>query len=303
MFDSNLSRRSLLVRSATLAGAGLLVPGGLAACARTDPETGAEEGGGRLQKLKDQGYITIGFAGEIPYGYKEGDEITGQAPEIHKVIWKNLGINEVRAQVADFGALISALNAGRFDAIAAGMFITPERCAQAAFSEPEYVADSAFMVPKGNPKKITDYKSVADQGLKLGVMKGAVEQGYAEGNGVSGDNITIFDDQSIAINAVSSGKVDAFALTRISLVTVLEKQPQANLEVTDGFIPVVNGKEQYGAGATVFRKGDTDLLDSYNQELAKLKESGELLTLMEPFGFTEVNIAPDDVTTESLCKG
>lgn len=303
MTPHNFTRRDLLTRSLLLGGAVTLGPSVLAGCSRTDPDTGAEAGGDRLTKLKDQGFITVGFAGEVPYGYKDGDKITGQAPEIHKVIWAELGIKEVRAQVADFGALISALNASRFDAIAAGMFITPDRCKQAAFSQPEYVADSAFLVAAGNPKGVSDYKSIAAKGLKLGVMKGAVEQGYAEGNGVASDKLTIFEDQAIAINAVSSGKVDAFGLTRLSLETVLEKQPNAKLEVTDGFIPEVDGKKQYGGGATVFRKGDQDLLKAYNEGLATLKKSGRLLEIMKPFGFTEENIAPDDVTTDTLCKG
>lgn len=303
MKPHTFTRRDLLTRSLLLGGAVTLGPAVLAGCSRTDPNTGAEQGGDQLNKLKEQGYITVGFAGEIPYGYKDGDKITGQAPEIHKTIWPTLGIKEVRAQVADFGTLISALNAGRFDAIAAGMFVTLDRCKQAAFSEPEYIADSAFLVPAGNPKGITDYKSIASKGLKLGVMKGAVEQGYAQGNGVAEGKLTIFDEQAIAINAVGAGTVDAFALTRISLVTVLKQQPNAKLEVTDGFIPQVDGKDQYGAGATVFRKGDEDLLKAYNTELAKLKKSGKLLEIMKPFGFTEDNIAPDDVTTDQLCKG
>jgi hypothetical protein len=35
--------------------------------------------------------------------------------------------------------------------------------------------------------------------------------------------------------------------------------------------------------------------------LKQAKESGELLRLLEPFGFTEDNIAPEGVTTAELC--
>jgi polar amino acid transport system substrate-binding protein len=53
----------------------------------------------------------------------------------------------------------------------------------------------------------------------------------------------------------------------------------------------------------VFRKGDDDLREAFNEELKKLRESGRLLELIEPFGFGPETIPPDDLTTEQLCQG
>ncbi|MGH2601247.1 MAG: ectoine/hydroxyectoine ABC transporter substrate-binding protein EhuB [Dehalococcoidia bacterium] len=297
--DTNLSRRRLLVQSATIVGAGLLVPSGLAACSRTEPGTG-QAAGDALAKIKDQGYITVGFAGERPYGYKQGDDITGQAPELHKAIWAKQGIEEVRGQVVEFGSLIPGLNANRFDAVAAGMFITAERCGQAAFSEPEYTAPGTFMVPKGNPKDITDFESAAKANARLGVLGGAVEEGYAKD---AGARIQAYDDVVSARQALESGRIDAIALTAITLRTNLKENPSDELELTEPFFPTVDGEEQASAGASVFRKRDTSLLEAYNKGLAELKESGELLKIIEPFGFTEAELPPDDMTAESLCAG
>ncbi|MGH3730624.1 MAG: ectoine/hydroxyectoine ABC transporter substrate-binding protein EhuB [Micromonosporaceae bacterium] len=297
MLESNLSRRRLLVRSATIVGAGLLVPSGLAACSRTEPGSG-ESTEDTLKKIKDQGYITVGFAGERPYGYKQGDKITGQAPELHKAIWGKQGIKEVRGQVVEFGSLIPGLNANRFDAVAAGMFITPERCAEAAFSEPEYTAPGAFMVPKGNPKKITDFPSAAKAKAKLGVLGGAVEEGYAKDAGASTQS---YDDVVSARQALESGRIDAIALTAITLRTNLKEKPSDKLEVTEPFFPEVDGEEEKSAGASVFRKKDTSILEAYNKGLKELKDSGELLKIIQPFGFTESEIPPADMTTKSLC--
>ena len=66
------------------------------------------------------------------------------------------------------------------DIIAAGMFINPKRCEQVQFSEPSYGIGQAFLVADGNPKGINDYGTVAEKSdLKLAVMAGAVEKGYA----------------------------------------------------------------------------------------------------------------------------
>lgn len=81
----------------------------------------------------------------------------------------------------------------------------------------------------------------------------------------------------------------------------MKEKPSDKLEVTEPFFPTKDGKEIKSAGASVFRKKDTTLLEAYNKGLAKLKESGELLKIIEPFGFTEAEIPPDDMTAESLC--
>ena len=298
MIETHLSRRTLLTRTAVL-GAGLLLPSGLVACSRTEVGSGESEEDA-LARIREQGYITIGFAGERPYGYREGDKITGQAPELHKVIWREAGIDEVRGELVEFGALIPGLNARRFDAVAAGMFITPERCDQASFSEPEYSAPGAFMVPAGNPKGITDFEKAAAANARIGVLGGAVEEGYAK---QAGATTQAYDDVQTAREALEAGRIDAIALTAITLRTNLRENPSDQLEVTEPFFPVINGKEQRSAGASVFRKSDTTLLNAYNDGLAQLKESGRLLEIIKPFGFTEAEIPPDDMTAESLCAG
>src|SRR3546814_15939003 len=78
-----------------------------------------------------------------------------------------MGITEVDFEVSDFGALINGINAGRFDVIAAGMFINPERAQQVAFADPDYCATTGFAVPEGNPDGLADFQSVIDSGVTI----------------------------------------------------------------------------------------------------------------------------------------
>jgi polar amino acid transport system substrate-binding protein len=291
------SRRDFLKRSGAAAGL-LTLPGLLAACG----DDGDTAGGGRLEGLKAQGRISVGIAGEEPYAYLEGGDLTGMDPSVQKEIWGNVGIEEVRAQQVEFEGLIPGLLANRFDVVAAGMFITPERCGQAAFSDPMYCAPNAFLVAPGNPENITDFKSVADAGIKLGVLGGAVEGIYAEESGVKSGNIVEMPSTRDGLLQLQQGRIGAFGLTSITLNDVLKKNPDAEVELTEPFTPVVDGKEQLGCGGAVFRKRDNDLREAFNAELAKLKSSGRLLEIIEPFGFGEETLPPDDVTTERLCK-
>jgi polar amino acid transport system substrate-binding protein len=293
------SRRDFLKRSGVAAGL-VMGSGWVAACARTEQSNGA---GGALEQLRSQGTITVGIAGEEPYAYLDGGELTGMDPTVQKTIWGNLGIDNVEATQVSFDGLIPGLNASRFDVVAAGMFITPDRCAEADFSDPMYCAPNAFLVPPGNPDNITDFSSVAEAGVRLGVLGGAVEGDYAKSSGVAGSNIVTVPTTRDGLLQLQQGRLGAFGLTTITLRDVLEKNPDTNVELTEPFTPVIDGEEQLGCGGAVFRTGDDDLRTAFNEELAKLKESGELLEIIEPFGFGPETIPADDVTTERLCQG
>ncbi|GAA3751870.1 ectoine/hydroxyectoine ABC transporter substrate-binding protein EhuB [Salinactinospora qingdaonensis] len=278
---------------------------GLAGCTRSgDPRSGGGGDGGQstLQRLREQGYISAGFANEQPYGYTNDEgELTGESVELAKAIFPELGIDEVRGVQVQWDGLIPGLTAGQFDFVAAGMFITPDRCEEVAFSNPEYQATTAFMVPEGNPAQLSDFQSVADNSdVTLCVLNGAVEQGYAEELGVPADRIQPAQDQASAYELLETGRVDAIALTSISLRWLL-KQRGGDFEVTEGFIPIVGDQRQSNAGAFAFQRGETELIDAVNDKLAEFKDNGRLLEILRPFGFTE-NELPGDLTAEQLCR-
>jgi polar amino acid transport system substrate-binding protein len=220
---------------------------------------------------------------------------------VGRAVLKALGINDIQATTVEFGSLIAGLNARQFDMVTAGMFVTPQRCANAAFSNPDYSAPTGFLVPRGNPNGIATFGDVKNKNLRLAVLSGAVEQGYAKDSGIPDDHVQAFDTQNNLLQAVTAGRVDAGALTYISLNDVVQKNPGAAVEVTKGFFPVINGKEKVSAGAFVFRKGDDALLNAFNGELKKLQDSGQWLTIAKPFGFSEVNL-PGSITTQQLCS-
>ena len=100
-------------------------------------------------------------AGRPPGFTDVGGTVTGEAPAVARVVLQAIGIGDVQAEQVDFGSLIPALNANRFDMVCAGMNITPQRCQQAAFSIPDYTALTAFLVPRGNPEGVTTFADIA----------------------------------------------------------------------------------------------------------------------------------------------
>jgi polar amino acid transport system substrate-binding protein len=285
-----VTRRHLLLSAAGLsATAGLVVAGSRLAFAETT-----------LERAKAEGFIRIGFANEAPFGYATPDgKLTGEAPEVAKAVLAKIGIPQVDGVLTEFGSLIPGLKAGRFDIIAAGMFINPKRCAEIAFSEPSYGIGQAMLVPKGNPKGVKDYSTFSgNKDLKLAVMAGAVESGYAKDAGIGMDQMVVLPDQSSLLAAVQSGRADGAALTALSIADMAKKAE--GVESTTPFGEVA-GKSVKGHGGFGFRKEDADLLEAFNGELKKFLGSEEHLALVTPIGFGK-DYLPNK-TTEQLCKG
>lgn len=138
---------------------------------------GGSTAGSTLEKVQEAGVIKVGYANEAPYAYQDDSgNLTGEAPEIARAVLSEMGITEIEGVLTEFGSLIPGLQAGRFDMIAAGMYIQPERCEQIAFSDPTDGIGEGFIVQPGNPKGLASYEDVlSTPDAKLGIVAGTVE--------------------------------------------------------------------------------------------------------------------------------
>lgn len=209
---------------------------------------------------------------------------------------------DVEFSTEEWGALISGLNAGRLDVIAAGMFITPERAEEALFSDPDYCAKTSFAVEEGNPHDISEFESFIDSDATLGVLDGAVEQGYAENLGVPSDQIEAFQETTDLFDALEVGRIDAVSLTEQSIET--NTDVMEGFEATESFFPVVNDEEQFGCGAFAFRDEDLEVRNLFNEVLHDMQDADEVLPVVEPFGFDQETVdQAKGVTANDLANG
>lgn len=305
------SRRRFLKGTAAMGGMAL-TPALLGGCA----EVGFAN---TLEKVKEQGVIKVGYAGERPYAYYQ-DGLVGAIPAVHRAVFDRIGGIELQGKKVLWRQLIEGVNSGVFDVISAGMYATPTRCAQVAFADLTYCMPEALMVRKGNPLGLSNYESVAaNKKASVAIIAATVEMGYARAAGVPRERIVIVPDQRSGFELVADGDVDAFGLTYISLRTSIERSRQAEpssgptpggfptwhkqVEVAEPFVPVIDGEKQLGCGAAAFRLTDDLLVQAFNKELAALHAEGKVLELMKPYGFTAANMPGAGVTTAELCKG
>lgn len=301
-------RRSSTPVRIGVAAVGVFALAALTACSGGGGDSsGSDSGKSTLEQLKAKGSITVAVADERPYSWKEGGEAKGATIAIDKEIFKAMGIDEVKVVEVDWNSLIPGLNAGRFDAVSAGMSILPERCEQAAFADPEIMYTTGLMVAKGNPlglETLDDVKKAQDAGkdVKLAVLNGGIEAGYADSLGLKVSQ-SVKDAQS-GMDVVANGRADVFAMTAISLNYMAQNSGNSKVETTPAFVQKIDGVDQVGAGTEVFRKSDGDLLKAYNEQLDKItSDEDTYLGLVGEYGFTKENMPPADLTTDQLCKG
>jgi polar amino acid transport system substrate-binding protein len=264
------------------------------------PDAGVD-GGNLLERLRSEGTVRLGIAGEIPFGYIDRDgEFTGEAPEIAKVIFRRLGVPRVQPVPTQFSSLIPGLRAQQFEVVSAGMYVTPTRCAQVIFSDPDYQMRDAFIVAKGNPKHLHRYEDIARNNVKMASGTGYAQIDYAVSAGVDREDIRILPDQLAGLLAVEQHRVDVFVGTSLTVQNVVRQMDSDLVEATEPFQPMRDGKPAIGAGAFAFHPNETNLRDAFNRELHELKRSGELLTIVAKFGFSEAEMT--DLTAEELCK-
>ncbi|MGW2208157.1 ectoine/hydroxyectoine ABC transporter substrate-binding protein EhuB [Streptomyces sp. NPDC001781] len=289
-------RRAVLLGALALGGAGAL---GATGCTRVAAGSG-EKGGDLLDRLRAQGVVRLGIAGEVPFGFIDRDgSLTGEAPELARVIFKRLGVERVQPVPTEFGSLIPGLNSQQFDVVAAGMYVNAERCRQVLFADPDYQMKDAFIVRKGNPRGLRSYRDVVEKKARFATGAGYAEIQYAVEAGYKENDILIVPDQVAGLNAVEAGRVDVFAGTALTTREVVRKSRKA--ESTEPFAPLVGGRPHVDGGAFAFRPVETRLRDAFNAELRELKRTGELLRILRPFGFTRAEMT--DLTAKELCAG
>src|SRR5882762_5466076 len=166
-----LSRRRLL----TLAGVGLLAAG----CAPDRRPT--------LARIRANKTVRVGVANEEPFGYLDSyGNLAGESPEVARAVLTGLGVDTLEAVQRPFGQLIDGLLAGTFDMITAAMAITPGRCERVAFSRPDFVAPTAFLVRKGNPEGLRSFADVLRAGVPIAVLDASIEAEAARAAGIPG---------------------------------------------------------------------------------------------------------------------
>src|SRR5262249_43535536 len=160
------------------------------------------------------------------------------------------------------------------DAVASGLYITPERCKSVAFSDPDLSLRDAIIVKAGNPRRIHSYADIAKGAdTTIGISRGSANVQNAVSAGVPNGQLQLYANTETTIAALLGDRVDAISFSAPTVISILARPNIAGVERAAPFQWHVreNGLEAAGYSAIAFRPTDTDLRDAYNKRLAEMK--------------------------------
>lgn len=197
-------------------------------------------------------------AGFKPFEYIDNNEIVGFDVDLAREIAKSMG-KELKIEDMSFDGLLSALDSGQIDMVAAGMTVTPERAKNTLFSDPYYSASQRIIVKKGSPIRNRYQLS----GRKIGVQLGTTGDTLA--SKIAGAAVTQFQTAPSVLQELSAGKIEA---------VILDDAPAK--QYTAGFsdLEILPGALSDESYAIAIKKDNTDLLEKVNKEIAKMKKDG-----------------------------
>lgn len=199
-----------------------------------------------------------------PYEFRRGTEIVGIDIAISQAIANELG-KTLRVDDAKFDAVIPSLIAGKADLAAAGITITEDRKQAVDFSIP-YVTSGIVVISLVHQKYETADSLI---GKTVGVQSGTTSDTFLVDT--LKQEPDRYDSPAAAVAALKAGKIDA---------VIADIDPAKNLVMGDPEILISSDfltKEEF---AVAIRKGQPELLALINRVITRLRNSGELDTII-----------------------
>ena len=225
-----------------------------------------------VDEIIKRGKVVIAIDTTVPpYGMLDANnQPTGIDVEVANLIGKNLKV-PVELVTVNSPGRIPALLSNRVDMVVAIFSITAERALQVSFSIP-YAGQSAVLIaPKtANIKGPDDLKN-----LKVGVTRGALEDGALTQMNPAGMNLLRFDDGPSVSQAMLSGQIDAMGGGDYGEIYL---RKGAKGEEYEQKFPL--RAAHFGIG---IRRGNPDLLQWLNTFVYQIKNSGDLDAISRKF--------------------
>ncbi|MCS3510113.1 polar amino acid transport system substrate-binding protein [Pseudomonas grimontii] len=232
------------------------------------------------------GVLKVGM--EITYppfeSYDEHKNVVGSDPELARLLAKHL---DLKADFVDtkFSNLILSLNAGHYDAIISGMYITPQRQTQAQ-TIPYAKTGAAIMVLKDSPLKPKVPEDLC--GLKVGLEKGTTW--VTQFNTLSTDYCTPNNKGAIMVSEFPSAPEVTQALLSGNVQAQVEIDGAAGMiaERTKGRVVVSTEHSIYQQTLGIYvKKGNDALYQALLKAFDASKASGEYAALLKKYNLEE----------------
>ncbi len=202
----------------------------------------------------------------------------GVTVDLANALAKELGVEVELMAAPNTGELVDALEAGRIDV--SFMPVDDERKKRIAFGPVYFQVESTYMVTQASGIKTVG--EVDRAGVRV---VGIANTTTIRAAGRTLTNTTIKAVQSVgeAIEMMSGGRADAFALSRDSLPPFVANLPGSR---------IVEGGFQFTGVAIAVAKGKPEALATVTVFLDRVKKSGAVKAAFERAGLAHLDVAP-----------
>lgn len=269
----------------------------VAGCSSTPTDngsTGHDNGSDTLSLIQAAGEVSLGLPHQPPYAGVDRDGAPlGVGTALTVAIFEALGVSKFTYNEVPYSELVPGLQGGRWDQVHL-LQVTTERCEAVDFSDPIETEAFVFAVPASDPAFAEQVMSdfVDDSGIRLGVLAGSALVKELTTLGVPSERLIEFPDLRSILDGMRAGRVEATVAAASSLR--LFSKDDDSFIITD----TVPGTEPH-TSAAAFRKGDTEIIEAFNEQLKEMQASGEFDRILKDYGFDPA--LPKAVTTEELC--
>jgi polar amino acid transport system substrate-binding protein len=232
--------------------------------------------------IRDKGTITVAAAVYAPAVMTPpgGGEPTGWDIEVTRQAAALLGL-DVKFTIIPFDGVVPGLQAGRFDAAAGEIYITPERTKVVTFVV-NHLSKDEFLVPADF--ELDNVASTEDIcGFTLAAQLGSAEADFADklksecdAAGESDTEVKTFSDQATVNLALSQGRVD--------VVVASGSQAAYAAEQSNGKFKVATMEfgEEIQTGLALARNEHTDeLAEAFEAATNQMIEDGSLQSILD----------------------
>lgn len=168
-----------------------------------------------------------------------------------------------------FDSLIPSLRFRRFEAVIAGMDITPERLKQVLFTHPYYDNSAVFI---SNKDKFSDVATL--KGQRIGIQNGTTHQKYLLEKHPE-MTVVAYDSYQNAILDLKNGRINAV----FGDTAVVNEWLKSDKELTS-IGDKITDQNYFGSGlAIAVRQSNNELINRFNNALKTIKENGTYQTI------------------------
>lgn len=250
------------------------------------PLAGCQDSGLSIGDVRERGFLRAGYSEEAPYSFLDSTgHVTGESPHALDLAAEALGIETIRWIRLDFRDLIPALEQGRVDVVAAGMYRTPDRAQRVLFTRPTACSRPALIM-FGSSRAISDPDAALGGAARLAVLAGSVEEVALRRLGSPDHRVLATPDVRTALAAILEDKVDAVAITEPTARWFIRQAGSQDLEVVTYEAPAAVEDLLEACSALAFRPDDESLAASVDSALATVLGSPGRREMLNSLGFS-----------------